>query len=77
MVDKLADVMSILQEKIDPKNLKKIAALGNDRLNAFVAEAIELTNPDSVVVFTDSKEDLETIRGKSKNGGGEQSGRLR
>ncbi|MHC4287465.1 MAG: phosphoenolpyruvate carboxykinase (GTP) [Planctomycetota bacterium] len=63
--------MNVLKEKIDPKNLKKLAALGNDRLNAFVAEAIELTNPDSVVVFTDAKEDIETIREKSKNGGGE------
>jgi phosphoenolpyruvate carboxykinase (GTP) len=42
-------------------------------MHAFVAEAIELTNPDSVVVFTDSKEDLDTIREKSKNGGGEHS----
>ena len=63
--------MSILKEKIDPKNLEKLTALGNDRLNAFVAEAIELTNPDSVVVFTDSAEDIETIREKAKNGGGE------
>ena len=42
-------------------------------MHAFVAEAIELTNPDSVVVFTDSKEDIETIREKAKNGGGEHS----
>ena len=63
--------MTILQEKIDPKNLEKLNVLGNDRLNAFVAEAIELTNPDSVAVFTDSKEDIETIRDMAKNGGGE------
>src|SRR5210317_177821 len=68
---KLADAMSVLKGKIDPKNLEKLTVLGNDRLNAFVAEAIELTNPDSVVVFTDSKEDIETIREKAKNGGGE------
>jgi phosphoenolpyruvate carboxykinase (GTP) len=70
-VNKLADVMSVLKGKIDPKNLERLAVLGNDRLNAFVAEAIELTNPDSVVVFTDSAEDIATIREKAKNGGGE------
>jgi phosphoenolpyruvate carboxykinase (GTP) len=70
-VDKLAEVTSVLQGKLDPENLKKLNALGNRRLDAFVAEAIELTSPDSVVVFTDSKEDIETIREKTKNGGGE------
>jgi phosphoenolpyruvate carboxykinase (GTP) len=60
-VDKLAD------------NLEKLTAIKNAKMHAFVAEAIELTNPDSVVVFTDSKEDLDTIREKSKNGGGEHS----
>ncbi|MHC4989130.1 MAG: phosphoenolpyruvate carboxykinase domain-containing protein, partial [Planctomycetota bacterium] len=64
-------MMNILEERIDPKNLEKLTALNNERLNAFVAEAIELTNPDSVVVFTDSKEDIELIREKSKMGGGE------
>ncbi|MHC5017314.1 MAG: phosphoenolpyruvate carboxykinase (GTP) [Planctomycetota bacterium] len=72
-MDKLADVMSILQEKLDPNNLEKLTAIKNAKMHAFVAEAIELTNPDSVVVFTDSKEDLDTIREKSKNGGGEHS----
>ena len=71
MVEKLADVTSVLKEKIDPRNLERLTTLGNDRLNAFVAEAIELTNPDSVVVFTDSAEDIATIREKAKNGGGE------
>ncbi|MHC4760398.1 MAG: phosphoenolpyruvate carboxykinase (GTP) [Planctomycetota bacterium] len=69
----MADVMSILQEKLDPNNLEKLTAIKNAKMHAFVAEAIELTNPDSVVVFTDSKEDLDTIREKSKNGGGEHS----
>ncbi|MEN8126176.1 MAG: phosphoenolpyruvate carboxykinase (GTP) [Planctomycetota bacterium] len=69
----MAEAMSILQEKLDSKNLEKLITLGNGRLNAFVAEAIELTNPDSVSVFTDSAEDIATIRGKAKNGGGEHS----
>ena len=58
--------MSLLQEKIDPKNLEKLTALQNDRLNAFVAEAIKLTNPDSVLVFTDAAKDIETLRDMAK-----------
>ena len=69
----MAEIISLLQEKIAPKNLEKLNALQNDRLNAFVAEAIELTNPDSVLVFTDSAEDIETIRDMAKNGGGEHT----
>jgi len=65
--------MDILKNKLDPKNLEKLVAIPNAKMHAFVAEAIELTNPDSVVVFTDSAEDLATIREKAKNGGGEKS----
>ena len=72
MVEKLTDVMSILKGKIDPKNLENLNAIGNDKLNAFVAEGIELFNPDKVIVLTDSKEDLAMIREMAKNGGGEK-----
>jgi len=65
--------MSKLQGKLDPKNLEKLTAIPNAKMHAFVAEAIELTNPDSVVVFTDSADDLAAIREKAKNGGGERS----
>ena len=65
--------MDILKNKLDPKNLEKLVTIPNAKMHAFVAEAIELTNPDSVIVFTDSAEDLATIREKAKNGGGEKS----
>ena len=41
--------MNLLKEKMDPKNLEKIAALNNDKLNAFVAEAIELTYKECIL----------------------------
>jgi phosphoenolpyruvate carboxykinase (GTP) len=69
----LAEATNILQGKLDPKNLEKLTAISNAKMHAFVAEAIKLTNPDSVVVFTDSKEDLDTIRERAENGGGEHA----
>jgi hypothetical protein len=54
LVTTLAEVMNILSGKLDPENLAKLTALNNGKLNAFVAEAIELTNPDSVFVATDA-----------------------
>ena len=65
--------MSTLTAKLDPQNLQKLTALQNDALNAFVAEAIELTGPASVFVVTDSKEDLDAIRTMAQNGGGEHA----
>ncbi len=64
--------MRILQEKLDATNLEKLTAIPNAKMHAFVAAAIELTNPDSVCVFTDSADDLATIRKMAKNGGGER-----
>ena len=73
MADKLSisDVQDILQRKLDQDNRQKLAALNNSHLNAFVADAIELTEPDNVVVFTDSQSDIDTIRQWAVNGGGE------
>lgn len=61
-----------LKRKLDKANLEKLATLNNPTLNAFVADAIELTQPDKVAVFTDSDEDLATIRSWAVNGGGEK-----
>ncbi|MCI0498308.1 MAG: phosphoenolpyruvate carboxykinase (GTP) [Planctomycetales bacterium] len=63
--------MSILEEKIDPKNLKLLTAIKNPRLHAYIAGAIELLNPSEVLVVTDSKQDLANIREMARNGGGE------
>jgi phosphoenolpyruvate carboxykinase (GTP) len=63
--------MSLLEERIDAANLKKLTSIENPMLHAYIAEAIELLNPADVLVVTDSKEDQETIRELAKNGGGE------
>ncbi|MHC5082814.1 MAG: phosphoenolpyruvate carboxykinase (GTP) [Planctomycetota bacterium] len=65
--------MNILQEKLDAKNLEKLTAIANPKMHQFVADAIALTNPDTVTVLTDSAEDIALIRERAKNGGGEHS----
>jgi len=52
----------ILKEKLSATHYNKLAALENPKLHAFVAEAIELTNPDSVFVCTDAEQDAAYIR---------------
>ena len=69
----MAEVMNILQEKLDAKNLEKLTAIANPKMHKFVADAIALTNPDTVTVFTDSTEDMALIRERAKNGGGEHA----
>jgi len=51
-----------LKEKLTEDNYRKLMALPNPKLHRFVAEAIELCQPDSVFVCTDSPEDIEYIR---------------
>ncbi|HDS84976.1 MAG TPA: phosphoenolpyruvate carboxykinase (GTP) [Phycisphaerales bacterium] len=67
----VSEIQDILQSKLDKANLQKLIALNNPRLNAFVADAVELTEPDNVVVFTDAEEDIAAIRQWAVNGGGE------
>ncbi|MBN2513568.1 MAG: phosphoenolpyruvate carboxykinase (GTP) [Sedimentisphaerales bacterium] len=68
----MAEIQNLLQSKLDKVNLEKLLALKNAKLNAFVADAIELTQPEKAVVFTDSAEDRAAIRAWAVNGGGEK-----
>jgi len=52
----------ILKERLDSEQYKKLTGLENEKMHAFVAQYIELCNPSSVFVGTDSAEDLEYIR---------------
>jgi len=58
----MQDVQQLLKDKLDAGNFEKLAALKNDKLNKFVADAIEMANPKSVFVCTDSAEDIDYIR---------------
>jgi len=52
----------LLEERLDADNLKKLLALDNPKMHAFIADAIELAQPKSVFVCDDSKKDLAYIR---------------
>jgi len=54
--------LDVLKSKMDEKGFKNLTAINNDRLLAFVADAIELCNPDTVWVSTNSPEDVEYNR---------------
>ncbi len=61
----------ILTEKLDTENLNKLNAIKNAKMHRFVADAVELTKPDSVFVCTDSPADIEYMRELAKKNGEE------
>ena len=63
----------ILTDKMDAPSFAKLAALDNDKLHAFVADAVELCRPDFVKVCDDSAADIEYIRKRSVEIGEEAS----
>ena len=54
--------IKILKERLTAENYKKLMAVNNPRVQQFIADAIELANPKSVFVCTDSPEDVKYIR---------------
>ncbi|MHB9069081.1 MAG: phosphoenolpyruvate carboxykinase (GTP) [Sedimentisphaerales bacterium] len=55
-------VRQALQEKLNKENFDKLMALDSEKLHKFVADAIELTKPASVLVCTDKPEDADYVR---------------
>ena len=62
---------NILNERLDAESLAKLTALDNEKLLAFITEAIELCQPDAVLVCDDSSEDIAKIRHLAKDNGEE------
>ncbi|MBN1361896.1 MAG: phosphoenolpyruvate carboxykinase (GTP) [Sedimentisphaerales bacterium] len=56
------DTLSTLKSKLDEVSLRKLTALKNDEVNAFVAYAIDLCQPDKVWVGDDSPQDAAYCR---------------
>jgi phosphoenolpyruvate carboxykinase (GTP) len=56
------DIQAQLKNKMDEASLQKLMALNNEDVNAFVAYAIELGQPDKVWVGSDAPEDAAYCR---------------
>ncbi|MEM2933879.1 MAG: phosphoenolpyruvate carboxykinase (GTP) [Methanocellales archaeon] len=56
------DVERILKNRLIEREYKKLARIPNPDLHRFAAKYIELCNPDSVYVCTNSPEDIEYIK---------------
>ncbi|MHC4983386.1 MAG: phosphoenolpyruvate carboxykinase (GTP) [Planctomycetota bacterium] len=54
-----------LENKLDDAGFRKLDALANEKLNAFVADAVELCQPESVKVCDDSPEGIAYVRGRA------------
>ena len=65
--------LSILKKKCDKKSYEALAAINNKALHRFLISYIDLCNPASVFVRTDSAEDAEYIRKKAVEKGEERN----
>ncbi len=58
----MENTKKILQEKLSPEHFDRLMALANPKMHGFIADAIELTTPDSVYICTDSSADTDYIK---------------
>lgn len=59
------DTIELLKSKMDETSFNKLAAINNDAVNKFIADAIELCEPDKVFVGDDSDMDAAYCRMKA------------
>ncbi len=58
----MQDYLQFLEAKLEGDNYQKLTYIKNPKLHRFLADAIELCNPDSVFVCSDSADDIEFVR---------------
>ncbi len=65
----MSNANEILKERLSADAYDKLMAVDNTKIHAFVADAIELTNPEELFVCTDSEQDVRHVREMAiKNG---------
>jgi phosphoenolpyruvate carboxykinase (GTP) len=62
---------SILKDRLEETEYRKVLAIANRNVHEFLARYIELCNPGSVFVATDKHEDIEYVRQAAIDGGEE------
>jgi len=58
----MSNLNEILKERLTAEAYDRLMAVDNVKIHGFVADAVELTNPDEVFVCTDSEEDVRHVR---------------
>jgi phosphoenolpyruvate carboxykinase (GTP) len=69
----MSSINELLKEKLTTENYNRLIAVDNLKIHEFVADAIELTNPEKVFVCTDSEEDVEHVRRMAVESGEENT----
>jgi len=67
----MSNVKELLKEKLTAESYERLMAVDNAKIHEFVADVIELTNPEAVFVCTDSDKDIGHVREMSVKGGEE------
>ena len=67
------DYLKILGAKTDKENLDKLTCLENPAIIEFIGEYVELCNPKSIFVRTDSEADIAYIKEKTLSLGEEKA----
>jgi phosphoenolpyruvate carboxykinase (GTP) len=68
----MRNVKKILKEKLTAENYSRLMSVDNLKIHDFVADAIELTGPESVFVCTDSDQDVKYVRRMAVESGEEK-----
>jgi phosphoenolpyruvate carboxykinase (GTP) len=68
----MSNVKELLKEKLATESYSRLMAVDNVKIHEFVADAIELTNPENVFVCTDSEEDVKYVRQMAVESGEEK-----
>ena len=58
----MSNVKELLEKKLTTESYSRLMAVDNVKIHEFVADVIELTNPENVFVCTDSEEDVKRVR---------------
>ncbi|MHC4221133.1 MAG: phosphoenolpyruvate carboxykinase (GTP) [Planctomycetota bacterium] len=69
----MSNAKELLKEKLSAEHYERLIALDNEKMHQFVADTIELTNPATVYVCTDSPEDIDYVREQSVKKGEESA----
>lgn len=67
----MTSIRTIAGKKLDSASRRLLEEIRNPALCAFIEEAVKLTEPDKIRVFSDSPKDIAEIRRMALHGGGE------